>query len=145
MMNVRRSSRPPLPLPGVGRLAWLRAESSEMNAVFIRFFWLRLPREFLRRLQERFVRKDLVVTGKPPPPDDPLLIHEKECPLGIYLAWRKTVVSFGHLQVRKVTEERVWELERVRKCLLREGVVGADRENLDVQILEFAVIGLPGR
>src|SRR2546427_6475760 len=104
-----------------------------------------LPRNLLRHFQDRLARKDLIVTGRPPPPDDPLLIHEKECPLGIRLAWGKAVVSFDHLQVRKVTEERVRKLERVRKCLLREGVATADCENLDVQILEFAVIGLPGR
>src|SRR5438093_5782548 len=107
MRNVRRSSRPPLLLPGAARLTWVRAEFSEMNAVFIGPFWLRLPRNLLRHLQDRLARKDLIASGRPPPPNDPLLIHEEECPIGIRLAWGKAVVSFDHLQVRKVTEERV--------------------------------------
>src|SRR5712691_13191072 len=122
MRNVRRSSRPPPLLPGVARPAWVRTEFSvEMNALFItpfshhrRFFCqhlLRLPCNLLRHFQDRSVRKDLIVTGRPPPPDDPLLIHEKECSLGIRSTWGKAAVSFGHLQVRKVAEEWVRELE----------------------------------
>jgi hypothetical protein len=36
-------------------------------------------------------------------------------------------------------------LERVRERLLRKGIVDTDPENLDVQLLELAVVGLPGR
>jgi hypothetical protein len=36
-------------------------------------------------------------------------------------------------------------LERVRQRLLGKGVVNADAENLDVQGLKPAVVGLPGR
>ena len=51
----------------------------------------------------------------------------------------------GDLQIRKVAEQGVRQLERFRKGLLREGMVGADPENLDIQLLEFGVIDLPGR
>jgi Resolvase, N terminal domain len=49
------------------------------------------------------------------------------------------------LQIRKVAEQWVRQLERLRKGLLREGMVGTDPENLDVQLLEFGIIDLPGR
>jgi hypothetical protein len=54
-------------------------------------------------------------------------------------------ISPTDLQVRMVAEERVRELERICKRLLRKGIVRTDPEHLDVQILEFAVVGLPGR
>jgi hypothetical protein len=42
-------------------------------------------------------------------------------------------------------EQWVRQLERHRKGLLREGTVGADPENLHVQLREFGVVDLPGR
>src|SRR5262249_47238633 len=53
-------------------------------------------------------------------------------------------IPLGDFQVH-VAEERIWQLQRVLKRLLRKGIVGTDAENLDVQLLELAVIGLPGR
>jgi hypothetical protein len=51
----------------------------------------------------------------------------------------------GHLHLREVAEERVRQLERRGKGLLRKGMVRADPEKLDMQRLELGVIGLPGR
>ena len=45
----------------------------------------------------------------------------------------------GDLEIRKVAEQGVRQLERFRKGLLREGMVGADPENLDIQLLEFGL------
>src|SRR6266852_2961669 len=61
------------------------------------------------------------------------------------LLWPKDAVIPDNLEVRKVAEERVRELKRLRKCLLCEGVVSADPENLDVQVPERAMVDLPGR
>ena len=44
-----------------------------------------------------------------------------------------------------VAEERIRQLERIRKGLLRELVVGVDPENLDVLVLKLLVVDLPGR
>ncbi len=49
------------------------------------------------------------------------------------------------LQLRMIAQERVRELQRIGECLLRESVVRADPENLDVQLLELFVVDLPGR
>ncbi len=49
------------------------------------------------------------------------------------------------LQLRMIAQERVRELERIGECLLGEGVVCADPENLDVQLLELPIVDLPGR
>ena len=50
-----------------------------------------------------------------------------------------------YLQVRIVTQQRVGQLERIGKRLLRKEIAGADPEHLDVQILKLAVVGLPGQ
>jgi hypothetical protein len=47
--------------------------------------------------------------------------------------------------VREVAQERVRQLERIGERLLRERIIGTDPENLHVQSLEIAVVGLPGR
>ena len=44
-----------------------------------------------------------------------------------------------------VAEERIRQLQRIRKGLLDEGVVGADPENLNIESLKRPVLGLPGR
>jgi len=78
-------------------------------------------------------------------PDDPLLIDEEErAPRGGLTALGEHAVAADDLQFRKVAEERVGQLEGIREGLLREGVAGADAEDLDVQVLELAVVGLPG-
>jgi hypothetical protein len=65
--------------------------------------------------------------------------------VGIPSAEGKNTVTPHCLQIRIVAEERVGQLERVCKHFLREGRGGADPQDLDVQILEFAEIDLPGR
>ena len=151
MRKVCRSSRPTFLLPGAARVAWVRAEfSGEMNALFIVPFWLRLPCDLRYPLQDRFAGKEFYVLGEPPPPHDPLLIHEEErppCNLPVWIAGirLKAAVTPNNPQVWMVAEERERELERIGKRLLRKGVVGADSKNLDTQILEFLEVGLPGR
>ena len=49
------------------------------------------------------------------------------------------------LQLRMVAQKRVRELQRIGECLLGEGVVCADPEYLDVQLLELPIVDLPGR
>ncbi len=49
------------------------------------------------------------------------------------------------LQLRMIAQERVRQFQRIGKCLLREGVVCADPEDLDVQLLELPIVDLPGR
>jgi hypothetical protein len=44
----------------------------------------------------------------------------------------KDAIIPDNLEVRRVAEERVRELKRLRKRLLCEGVVSADPEKLDV-------------
>ncbi len=49
------------------------------------------------------------------------------------------------LQLRMIAKERVRQLQRIGERLLGEGVVRADSENLDVQLLELLIVDLPGR
>jgi hypothetical protein len=49
------------------------------------------------------------------------------------------------LQLRMIAKERVRQLQGIGKRLLGKWVVCADPENLDVQLLEFLIIDLPGR
>lgn len=46
--------------------------------------------------------------------------------------WPKDAVIPDNLEVRRVAEERVRELKRLRERLLCEGMVSTDPENLDV-------------
>jgi hypothetical protein len=113
---------------------------------------LRLPREFPGPFQELFTGEHNLFPARDEPPlvDDPLLIDPEEGPLGDPELRQggivgETAVLPSDLQIRKVAEQWVRQLERLPKGLLREGMVGTDPENLDVQLLEFGVIGLPGR
>ncbi len=49
------------------------------------------------------------------------------------------------LQLRMIAQERVRQLQRIGESFLGEGVVRADSENLDVQLLELLIVDLPGR
>jgi hypothetical protein len=98
---------------------------------------LRLPCDLRHPLQDRFVGKDFCVLGEPPPPHDPLFIHEEErspCNLPVWIAGirLKAAITPNNPQIWMVAEERVRDLERIGKRLLRKGVVGADCENLDI-------------
>ncbi len=44
-----------------------------------------------------------------------------------------------------IAKERIRQLERIGKCLLRKRDVGTEPEDLDIQGLEFLVVDLPGR
>ncbi len=49
------------------------------------------------------------------------------------------------LQLRMIAQKRVRQLQGIGECLLGEGVVCADPEDLDVQLLELLIVYLPGR
>jgi hypothetical protein len=97
---------------------------------------LGLPSEFPGRFQELFTSEHNVFPSrdKPPLSDDPLLIDQEEGPLGDPELCqggivREAAVLLSDLQIRKVAEQWVRQLERLRKSLLREGMVGTDPEN----------------
>ena len=103
---------------------------------------LRFPRNLPRRLQELLSGKDSQVLADPPPPDDSLLIHEKKGPfcyhtlttwiIGLpFCSSVHNTIRFGDFQGH-VAEQRIRQLERVRKRLLRKGIVAANPQNLDV-------------
>jgi len=108
---------------------------------------LALLRNLLHCFQDRLTRKGDVFApvGEPPLPVDSLLIYQEERALGIRLARGQNAVSPNHFEVRKIAEQRIGQLERLRKRFLREEVISADAEKLDVQVLERAKIGLSGR
>jgi hypothetical protein len=61
-----------------------------------------------------------------------MLDHHTAVLEGANLVGPQDAVIPDNLEVRRVAEERVRELQRLRKRLLCEGVVGADSENLNV-------------
>jgi len=61
-----------------------------------------------------------------------MLDHHTAVLQGANLVRPQNAVIPDNLEVRRVAEEGVGELQRLRKRLLCEGVVGADPENLDV-------------
>ena len=108
--------------------------------------------DFSCRLEDRFSGKDEPILDEPPPLDNPLFIDQEErppChePVGVPGVWPhpQQAIAPDDVEVWKVAEQRVGQLEGIRKRLLREGVVGADPENLDIQLRELIVIDLPGR
>ena len=107
---------------------------------------LALPHSCPHCFQDRFARKDVARVDQPLLPEDPLQIDEEEGPprrdLGLLV---EHTVAFDRLEAGEVAEQRVGELERIRERLLREGIVRADPQGLDVQLLELAEVGLPGR
>src|SRR5262245_8306515 len=106
---------------------------------------LRLPRDLSCHLQDRVAGKGSGVVRQPPPAHDPLFVYKKEGPSGHNRAGVQDTIAANGLQVRKVAQDWEWQIERVRKGLLRGRVAGTDGENLHVQLPELAVIGLPGR
>ena len=61
-----------------------------------------------------------------------MLDHHTAVLHGANLVGPKDAVIPDNLEVRRVAEERVRELQRLRKRLLCESVVSADPEKLDV-------------
>ena len=53
-------------------------------------------------------------------------------------------VALTHLESGVVAEERIREVKRVRKGYLGKGVLGSNPQHLHPQLLERAVINLPG-
>jgi hypothetical protein len=78
-------------------------------------------------------------------PDDPLLIDQEARTLCKNPPWMQDAVTPDRLQLRKVAQEWVRQLNRVRERLLRKLMVGADPEQLDVQLPELTVVNHPGR
>src|SRR5882724_5621315 len=121
---------------------------------------LLLPSHLPRDLEYVLAGEDGVVRDQPLPPNDPPLIHQEERPTcsrirsmldhrtavlhGANLVGPQDAVIPDNLEVRRVAEERVRELKRLRERLLCEGVVSADPENLHVQVPEPAIVDLPG-
>src|SRR5215471_15630521 len=113
-----------------------------------------MPSQLLRSLEEDVTRKDLKVLANPLPTDDALLIHEEEGPLRNQIRKRwvfylpdgavEHAITPGHLQTQ-IAEQGVRQVERVGEGFLGKGIVGTDSEHLDVQVLELAVVSLPGR
>jgi hypothetical protein len=108
--------------------------------------------DLLHRLQERFTGEHHLfpTLDEPPLPDNSLLIDQEEGPLGDRQLGQRGIEGQAailprHPQIWKVAEQRVGQLERLRKRFLRERMVGADPQNLDIERLELAVVRLPGR
>jgi hypothetical protein len=107
---------------------------------------LALPSDFSRFLEDGLTREDSQGFSEPLAADDTLLVNEEERPPGRrHLQVLQPRVLLNHLQIWEVAQERIWQLERVRERLLREGAISTDPENLDVQVLELAVVDLPSR
>ncbi len=102
---------------------------------------LGFPHNLPRGLQDWIAGKEFrLFLGEPPPSHNPPLIDEEERPPCREPAWvggimLQHAVTPTDLQVRMIAEERVRELERICKRLLRKGIVRADSEHLDVQVL----------
>jgi hypothetical protein len=74
-----------------------------------------------------------------------LPINQEICWLRHDSAFVNDTVAPDHLHCRKIAEKREGEFERGGKRLLRERVSGGEPKDLDVQVLELAELGLPGR
>lgn len=72
---------------------------------------LGLPGDLPYRLQKRLSGKDVVGFAVPLSPHDSLRIDEEERALGKHAAGVQDPVTAGRLQVRKITQERVRQLE----------------------------------
>jgi hypothetical protein len=114
--------------------------------------FLGIPYQLPRDCEDRFAGHDLLRFREPSPSDHALRIQQEESPPRCCLGGMRANLTEGqdavppnHLQVWMVTEERVRQLQRIRKGLLDEGMVGTDPENLDIESLKRFVIGLPGR
>ena len=116
---------------------------------------LALLDHLLRCLQQYLIGKDGQVLADPLPADHACFIDEKECPPGMPAHGAGILnlraggavhdpVRLDDLQVH-IAEQRVRQRQRVRERLLGKRVVVADPEELNMQGLELAVVGLPGR
>ena len=110
---------------------------------------LPLPLDLSCGLQEWLTGKDLLGRVVPPSPDNSLLIYKEVCTprdRAFRLAdTLKDTVTVYHLEVWIIAQKWVRQLHRVGERLLGEGVVCADPEYLDVQLLELLIVDLPGR
>ena len=103
--------------------------------------------DFLDILQERGAIYDICrrVGENPLLADHTLGIDEKERSDRGHLFFIQHREAADDLSLRKIAEQRVRQLQRVSKSLLRKRVVGANAEDLDTQGFEPLVVGLPGR
>ena len=121
-----------------------------LSAVFpSRNYSLALSRDLPHFLQDRLAGKDILVLDQPLPPDDTLLVDNEKPPsrnqpLCLAMSLNAGVIP-DDLQLRMIAQERVRQLQRIGESLLGEGVVRADPENLDIQLLELLIVDLPGR
>jgi hypothetical protein len=58
--------------------------------------------------------------------------------------WLEARVALNDLERGIVAEERIREVQRVRERYLGKGVLGSNTQHLHPQLLECAVINLPG-
>src|SRR5262249_2646270 len=109
------------------------------------------PCKLPRPLQDRIAGKErCLLLWEPLSLDSAGFINQEERSPRHQTTWvdaiilQHAVVS-NDPQVRIVTEQRIGQLQRIGKRLLRKDVVGAERENLHVQFLKLVVVDLPGR
>ena len=110
---------------------------------------LRLGRHLLDLLHNEGTGHDVARLPLPLPADDALAIDEDQRPpgrqavggTGMRLEAR---VALNHLERGGVAEERIRQVQRVRKGFLGKGVLGRNPQHLHPQRLERAVINLPG-
>ena len=103
----------------------------------------------MRYLEYVLAGKEVSGLAGPFAPYDPLLVNQNErpschLPVGFFGMRLQTSITRNDLQVR-IAEEWERALERIRKGLLRKGIVSTDGEDLNVQILKSLIIGPPGR
>src|SRR4030095_8625013 len=85
----------------------------------------------------------------PLPSDDALHIYENKRPPCRHAVWvigmrLEARVALNNLESGVVAEERIREVKRVREGYLGKGVLGSNPQHLHPQLLEHAVINLPG-
>lgn len=106
-----------------------------------------LADDFLDTSQDRVAihHRRLRVIENPLLADHTLRVDEKKRPdRGHYLLVEDSI-SPDDLPFDEVAQQRVRQLQGFGKRLLRERVVGADGEDLNIQGFEPLVVGLPGR
>ena len=87
----------------------------------------------------------LPLLAGPPGSDNPFPINKKIRRLRHDSALMNDAVAPDRFHFRKIAEQRKGEFERGGKRLLRERITGGEPKDLNVQVLELAELGLPGR
>ena len=101
----------------------------------------------LRRLQDGPGLEHVGDRAEPAAADDAILVDEEEGPLDgrARPLGNDAGIALDRVDAGEVAQQRGGQLLRVGKWFLRERIVGADAQDLDVYRLELFVVGLPGR